>query len=109
MRSAIRPPVETSARLPHNPRVDTPTAQKRSPVLHRALNQNYPIAVRGEGPWLFDAEGKRYLDFASSAVVNFIGHGDPVIASVIADQAARLEFAHSSNFTTEIAEQFAGE
>ncbi len=96
--------VETSTPLPHNPRVT-----QRSPVLHRSLNKPYPVAVRGEGPWLFDADGKRYLDFASSAVVNFIGHGEPAIARVMAEQAARLEFAHSSNFTTDIAEQFAAE
>ncbi len=82
---------------------------QRSPVLHRTLNKTYPVAVRGEGPWLFDADGKRYLDFASSAVVNFIGHGDPAIAQVMAEQASRLEFAHSSNFTTDVAEQFAAE
>ena len=34
------------------------------------------MAVRGEGVWLFDAGRQEYLDFASSAVVNFIGHGD---------------------------------
>ncbi len=89
---------------------DTPSvAVSRSAVLHRAVNKTYPIAVRGEGVWLFDAEGRKYLDFASSAVVNFIGHGDPVIAGVMAEQASRLEFAHSSNFTTDVAEQFAQE
>lgn len=89
---------------------DTPsTAVSRSAVLHRVLNKSYPVAVRGEGVWLFDAAGKRYLDFASSAVVNFIGHGDPAIARAMAAQASRLEFAHSSNFTTEVAEEFARE
>ena len=81
----------------------------RSAVLHRALKNAYPVAVRGEGVWIFDAEGRKILDFASSAVVNFIGHADPAIAHAMADQAARLEFAHSSSFTTEVAEQFAQE
>jgi adenosylmethionine-8-amino-7-oxononanoate aminotransferase len=71
------------------------------------LNKTYPVAVRGEGVWLFDAEGHKVLDFASSAVVNFIGHGDKAIVRAMADQASQLEFAHSSSFTTEIAEQFA--
>ena len=53
--------------------------------------------------------GDKFLDFASSAVVNFIGHGDPAIARAMAEQASQLEFAHSSNFTTEVAEQFAQE
>ena len=59
--------------------------------------------------WLFDADGQKYLDFASSAVVNFIGHGDPGIVRAMAEQASRLEFAHSSNFTTEVVELFAQE
>lgn len=89
---------------------DTPSAVvPRSAVLHRALNKSYPVAVRGEGVWVYDAGGGRVLDFASSAVVNFIGHGDPVIARAMAEQASQLEFAHSSNFTTEVAEEFARE
>ena len=81
----------------------------RSPVLHRSLNKTYPSAVRGEGVWLFDADGKKFLDFASSAVVNLIGHGDSVIVRAMTEQASRLEFAHTGNFTTEVAEQFAQE
>jgi adenosylmethionine-8-amino-7-oxononanoate aminotransferase len=81
----------------------------RSAVLHRVSNKSYPVAVRGEGVWLFDAAGQKYLDFASSAVVNFIGHGDPAIAHAMAEQASQLEFAHSSNFTTDAAEGFARE
>ncbi len=106
------------ARLAHrvcryNPRVEKhiPSAVTagRSSVLHRALNKTYPTAVRGEGVWLYDSDGRKILDFASSAVVNFIGHGDPEIARAISEQASRLEFVHSSNFTTEIAEQFSEE
>lgn len=82
---------------------------RRSAVLHRSITRTYPIAVRGEGVWLFDADGHKFLDFAASAVVNFIGHGDPVVARAMAEQASQLEYAHSSNFTTEVAEQFAQE
>ncbi|HME09440.1 MAG TPA: aspartate aminotransferase family protein [Bryobacteraceae bacterium] len=78
-------------------------------MLHRSLNKSYPVAVRGEGVWLYDAEGRKFLDFASSAVVNFIGHGDAGIVRAMTEQAVQLEFAHSSNFTTDVAEQFAQE
>jgi hypothetical protein len=78
-------------------------------VLHRSLDKTYPIAVRGDGVWLFDAEDRKFLDLASSAVVNFIGHGDKAIARAMTEQATKLEFAHSSNFTTGVAEQFARE
>ena len=76
-------------------------------MLHRALNKTYPVAARGEGVWLFDADGRKFLDFASSAVVNFIGHGDADIVRAMAEQASQLEFVHSSNFTTAVAEEFA--
>ena len=78
-------------------------------MLHRSLNKSYPVAVRGEGVWLHDAEGRKFLDFASGAVVNFIGHGDAGVVRAMAEQAAQLEFAHSSNFTTGVADRFAQE
>ena len=78
-------------------------------MLHRTLKKIYPVAVRGEGVWLFDADGRKFLDFASSAVVNFIGHGDAAIVRAMTEQASQLEFVHSSNFTTEVVEQFAQE
>ena len=80
-----------------------------SAVLPRSFRKQYPIAVRGEGAWIWDAEGKRYFDLAGSAAVNFIGHGDPTIAEAMAAQASSLEFVHSSQFTSQIAEDFAAE
>jgi len=46
---------------------------------------------RGEGAWLHDFEGRRYLDAISSWWVNLFGHGHPAIASRIAEQAGKLE------------------
>ncbi len=51
--------------------------------------------VRGEGCWLFDSEGKRYLDFLSGIAVCSVGHAHPYLAKAIADQAATL--MHASN------------
>ena len=51
--------------------------------------------VRGEGAWLFDEGGERYLDFASGIAVNILGHGHPALTKAIADQAATL--MHVSN------------
>jgi adenosylmethionine-8-amino-7-oxononanoate aminotransferase len=85
-----------------------PPAQD-SPLLLRSYRKHYPMAVRGEGAYLWDGEGNRYLDFASSAVVSFIGHGVPEVADAIASQAKQLEFVHSSQFISEVAEQFARE
>lgn len=83
--------------------------QRRSSLLLRSFRKQYPSAVRGEGAWIFDAEGRKYFDFSGSAAVNFIGHGDAAVRAAIAKQLAALEFVHSSQFTTPIAEQFAGE
>ena len=105
---AHNPPVEKDS-SPVNASSASAAPPRRSAVLHRSLNKSYPVAVRGEGVWLFDTSGKKYLDYASSAVVNFIGHGDPAIVQAMSEQAAQLEFAHSSNFTTEVAEAFARE
>ncbi len=75
--------------------------------MRRSFLKTYPQAVRGEGVYLWDDHGNRYLDFSSSAVVNFIGHGVGEIAAAMADQARKLEFVHSSQFTTPIAEEYA--
>jgi adenosylmethionine-8-amino-7-oxononanoate aminotransferase len=79
----------------------------RSPVLRRSFRKAFPAAVRGEGVYLWDADGKKYLDFSGSAAVNFIGHGVPEISAAMAAQAASLEFVHTSQFTTPVAEEYA--
>jgi adenosylmethionine-8-amino-7-oxononanoate aminotransferase len=65
--------------------------------------------VRGEGVYLWDARGKKYLDFSGSAAVNFIGHGVADIPAAMSAQAKQLEFVHSSQFTTPVAEEYAQE
>ena len=71
--------------------------------------RDYPAAVRGEGVYLWDTQGHRYLDFAGSAAVNFIGHGVREVGRAMARQVAKLEFVHSSQFITPLAEEFARE
>lgn len=80
-----------------------------SALLRRSFRKSFPPAVRGEGVYLWDNQGKQYLDFSGSAVVNFIGHGVPDIAAAMTEQARSLEFVHTSQFTTPVAEQYAGE
>ena len=83
--------------------------QTRSSVFRRSFRKEALAAVRGEGVYLWDASGKKYLDLAGSAAVNFIGHGVSGIAAAIAEQAAQLEFAHTGQFTTPVAEEYAEE
>jgi adenosylmethionine-8-amino-7-oxononanoate aminotransferase len=65
--------------------------------------------VRGEGVYIWDAEGQRYVDLAGSAAVNLIGHGVAEISAAMAEQAAKVEFVHTSQFTTPVAEAYAEE
>ena len=80
-----------------------------SPVLRRSFRKDFPAAVRGEGVYVWDAAGKEYLDLSGSAAVNFIGHGVPEISAAMSEQAAKLEFVHTSQFTTPVAEEYAEE
>ena len=63
-----------------------------------------PIA-RGEGPWLFDPEGRRYLDAVSSWWVNLFGHCNPRINAALRDQLEKLEHVMLAGFTHEPAVQ----
>ena len=84
-------------------------AQARSSVFGRSFRKEFPAAVRGEGVFVWDSAGNKYLDLAGSAAVNLIGHGVAEIAAAMAEQAAKLEFVHTSQFTTPIAEEYAAE
>ncbi|MEW9624049.1 adenosylmethionine--8-amino-7-oxononanoate transaminase [Rhodanobacter geophilus] len=55
--------------------------------------------VRGEGAWLIDAEGRRYLDGISSWWTNLFGHANPRIAAALAEQAKTLEHVIFAGFT----------
>ncbi len=90
---------------------DSTAAQNsvRSSVFRRSFRKTFPLAARGEGVSIWDTEGKRYLDFSGSAAVNLIGHGVAEINSAMAEQAGQLEFVHSSQFTTPVAEAYAQE
>ncbi len=66
-----------------------------------------PQAVGGEGCYLIDTDGKRYLDGSGGAAVSCLGHGDPEIIAAIQDQLGSLAFAHTGFFTSEPAERLA--
>ena len=80
-----------------------------SAVLQRSLRGMFRLAARAEGVYIWDSEGKPYLDFSGSAAVNLIGHGVKAIPAAMAKQAANLEFVHTSQFTTDVAEEYARE
>lgn len=67
----------------------------RRDLLH-ALADRMELFVRGEGAYLWDADGKRYLDFLAGIAVNSLGHAHPVFVDAVSRQAATL--AHVSNY-----------
>ncbi len=74
----------------------------------RNFHQAMPVAVRGEGCWLFSADGGKFLDAAGQAAVINIGHGVPEIGRAMAEQSSKLAFAHTSQFHSPPAEKLAG-
>ncbi|MDP9343095.1 MAG: aspartate aminotransferase family protein [Actinomycetota bacterium] len=80
-----------------------------SHVFPRVLARSLPTAVRAEGVWIEDVDGKRYLDGAGGAIVVNVGHGDAEIARAMAEQAARVGYVHGTAFTTEALESYADE
>jgi len=76
-------------------------------VFHRHLKIDLPTAVAGDGIYLIDSNGNRYLDGSGGAAVSCLGHSDPDIIAAIKAQADKVCFAHTSFLTSEPAEQLA--
>jgi adenosylmethionine-8-amino-7-oxononanoate aminotransferase len=76
-------------------------------VFHRHLHHLPPVAVSGHGAWLVDSEGREYLDASGGAAVSCLGHGHPAVLAAMHEQIDRLAFAHTSFFTTDVAEELA--
>ena len=76
-------------------------------ILHRQIHGDLPVAVGGEGIYLRDGAGKEYIDASGGAAVSCLGHNDPDVRRAIHEQVDRIAYAHTSFFTTEIAEALA--
>ena len=87
----------------------TSHAYPSSHVFYRKLTRAYPRIVRGEGCWLFDAEGRRYLDGCGGAFVVNVGHGVREIAEAMSGQAGRLAYVNGTAFTHDAVEALAAE
>jgi len=80
-----------------------------SKILHRQLRGQYPIAVAAQGCWITDASGKRYLDGSGGAAVSCLGHGHPDVLAAMHAQLDAIAYAHTSFFSTTVAEELADE
>jgi adenosylmethionine-8-amino-7-oxononanoate aminotransferase len=78
-----------------------------SSVFPRSFNKGFPVASRGEGCWIIDKSGRRYLDASGQAAVVSIGHGVAEIGRTMAEQASQIAFAHTTQFHSASAERLA--
>jgi adenosylmethionine-8-amino-7-oxononanoate aminotransferase len=76
-------------------------------IFHRYPKKTLPVATGSDGIYLIDSSGKRYLDASGGAAVSCLGHGHPRVVAAIQRQAQQLAYAHTSFFTTEVAEELA--
>jgi len=80
-----------------------------SPVFYRALDRELPLIVRGEGVWLYDSEGRDYLDACGGAYVANLGHGVGTVAEAVAEQMKKVAYVNGTAFTNEPVEALAAE
>ncbi|RZI93272.1 MAG: aspartate aminotransferase family protein, partial [Rubrivivax sp.] len=78
-------------------------------VFHRHLHATPPPAVWAQGVTIRDAHGREYLDASGGAAVSSVGHGHPHVMQALHAQIDRLPYAHTSFFTSEVAEALADE
>ena len=76
-------------------------------VIHRQLKTTPPIAVAAQGIRITDRQGRQYLDASGGAAVSCLGHAHPDVLAAMHAQIDRLAYAHTSFFTTEVAEALA--
>ncbi len=76
-------------------------------VLHRSIAHDYPTAVSGTGITIRDQNGKDYIDASGGAAVSCLGHSHPDVLDAMRKQLDTLEYAHTSFFTTQAAEELA--
>ena len=70
-------------------------------VFYRNSKKFYPTVDRGEGIYIYDTEGRKYIDGSGGAAVVGIGHGVKEITEALLRQAEKISFAHSSQFTSQ--------
>jgi adenosylmethionine-8-amino-7-oxononanoate aminotransferase len=77
--------------------------ENRDQVFYRNPTKYYPTVQRGEGIYIYDTDGKQYIDGTGGAVVVSIGHGVKEIQDAMLEQTNLLSFAHGSQFTSQAA------
>lgn len=89
--------------------MSAPHRYPESAVFYRVLDRELPMIVRGEGVWLYDSQGRAYLDACGGAYVANLGHGVSVVAEAVAEQIKRVAYVNGTAFTNEPVEALAAE
>ena len=76
-------------------------------VFHRSLAGTLPTVAHGEGVYLVDHDGRKYLDGSGGAAVSCLGHSEERVRRAIREQVQQVAFAHTAFFTSEAAERLA--
>ena len=78
-------------------------------VFYRKMSHGRPMIAYGEGVYLYDRQGKRYLDGSGGPLVVNVGHGRPEVVEAMHRQLAKAAYVHAIMFTSESLEQYAAE
>jgi adenosylmethionine-8-amino-7-oxononanoate aminotransferase len=78
-------------------------------ILHRQIHHRLPVAAHAERLTVTDTTGRDYIDASGGAAVSCLGHGHPEVIAAMHAQIDRVAYAHTSFFTTEVAEELAAE
>lgn len=73
----------------------------RDPVYHKTQGKNHLLAARGQGVYVYDAEGRPYLDAVGGSFVVSIGHGIKEVVDAMTAQASMVSFPYVADFTTQ--------
>ena len=76
-------------------------------VFHRHTRSDLPVAVKGDGIYVVDSNGRRYLDASGGAAVSCLGHSHPAVIAAIKQQLDKIAYAHTGFFTNEPLEDLA--
>ena len=76
-------------------------------VFHRSLSGTMPTVSHGDGVYVYDSAGRKYLDGCGGAAVSCLGHSDRRVKQAITEQLGKIPFAHTGYFTSESAERLA--
>ncbi|MBM4277739.1 MAG: aminotransferase class III-fold pyridoxal phosphate-dependent enzyme [Deltaproteobacteria bacterium] len=82
-------------------------AYPKGHVFYRKLSRTYPLVTQGEGIYLYDEKGRRYIDGSGGALVVNVGHGQKEIVQKMVEQMGQVGYVHGTQFTTRSIEEYA--